>query len=105
MTDLATTIPAGIDTALPAQVAPVLGITPAGLAQMRYKGNGPKFIKSGHRVLYRWSDIRDYLDANTLQRTDDRRGLPLPRSVPKSPPPKGPPKTRNSLPQPDPARH
>ena len=42
MTDLATTIPAGIDTALPAQVAPVLGTTPAGLAQMRYKGNGPK---------------------------------------------------------------
>jgi hypothetical protein len=28
------------------------------------------------RVLYRWSDIRDYLDANTCQRTDDPRGVP-----------------------------
>ena len=73
VTDLATTIPAGIDTALPAQVAPVLGTTPAGLAQMRYKGTGPKFIKSGHRVLYRWSDIRAYLDANTVTRSGDPR--------------------------------
>jgi hypothetical protein len=67
--------PAEIDTATPAQVAPVLDTTLAGLAQMRYRGTGPRFIKAGKKVLYRWSDIRAYLDANTCQRTDDPRGV------------------------------
>lgn len=67
--------PAQIDTATPAQVAPVLDTSEAGLAQMRYRGTGPKFIKRGRRVLYRWSDITAYLDANTCQRTDDPRGV------------------------------
>jgi hypothetical protein len=67
-------IPVDIDTALPKQVAPVLGTTEAGLAQMRFRGTGPKFVKVGKKVLYRWSDIRAYLEANTLQRTDDPRG-------------------------------
>lgn len=67
-------IPADIDTALPRQVAQVLGTTEDGLAQMRYRGTGPKFCKVGRKVMYRWSDIRAYLEANTLQRTDDPRG-------------------------------
>lgn len=68
-------IPADIDTALPQQVAQVLGTTEAGLAQMRYRGTGPKFCRvGGRKVIYRWSDVRAYLDANTLQRTDDPRG-------------------------------
>jgi hypothetical protein len=66
--------PTDIDTALPSQVAPVLGTSTAGLAQMRYRGTGPKFCKVGSKVVYRWSDIRRYLDANTLQRTDETRG-------------------------------
>lgn len=68
-------IPVDIDTATPAQVAPVLDTTEAGLAQMRYRGTGPKFVKRGSRVLYRWSDVRKYLEANTIQRTDDRHGV------------------------------
>jgi hypothetical protein len=75
-TDMADT-PAPIDTATPAQVAQVLDTTEAGLAQMRYRGSGPKFIKSGRRVLYRWSDVSAYLDANTCQRTDDARAVAL----------------------------
>ncbi|MDT5372176.1 MAG: hypothetical protein QOC62_6607 [Mycobacterium sp.] len=67
-------IPADIDTAPPGQVAPVLNTTEAGLAQMRYRGTGPRFVKVGRKVVYRWSDVRDYLSANTLQRTDDPRG-------------------------------
>lgn len=68
-------IPTDIDTALPREVAPVLGTTEAGLAQMRYRGTGPKFCRvGGRKVLYRWSDIRDYLNANTIQRTDEPRG-------------------------------
>lgn len=67
------TIPVDLDIALPRQVAELLDTTPDGLAQMRYRGTGPKFIKRGRRVLYRWSDVRNYLNANTIQRTDDRR--------------------------------
>ena len=59
-------IPAALDTALPSQVAEVLITTPAGLAEMRYRRKGPKYIKRGSRVLYRWSDVREYLDANTV---------------------------------------
>jgi hypothetical protein len=63
------------DTASPREVASALYTTEAGLAQMRYRGTGPKFVKVGHRVLYRWSDVHDYLERNTLQRTDDPRGV------------------------------
>ena len=67
---------AGVDTALPRQVADALGTTEAGLAQMRYRGTGPRYIKvGGRRVLYRWSDVREYLDSNVMQRTDDPRGM------------------------------
>lgn len=71
MTDLQSTIPDGLDTAAATQVAAVLGTTEAGLAQMRYRGTGPRFIKRGRRVLYRWSDVRAFLDENTVTRTDD----------------------------------
>jgi len=58
------------DTANPKQVAAYLHTTEAGLAQMRHRGTGPKFIKVGPRkVIYRWSDVKAYLDANTSQRT------------------------------------
>jgi hypothetical protein len=63
------------ETATAKEVAAYLHTTEAGLAQLRYRGMGPKFIKIGPRkVIYRWSDIREYLDANTMQRTDDPRG-------------------------------
>lgn len=71
---MATTTPADLDIALPKQVAELFDTTEAGLAQMRYRGTGPRFVKAGKKVLYRWSDVRAYLDANTVQRTDDPRG-------------------------------
>lgn len=61
--------------ATPEQVAEALHTTTARLAQDRYRGTGPRFIKHGRRVLYRWADVRAYLDANTVQRTDDARGV------------------------------
>ena len=67
-------IPADIDIALPEQVATVTDTSLAGLAQMRYRGTGPKFVKASKKVLYRWSDVPPYLEANTCQRTDDPRG-------------------------------
>lgn len=58
------------DTATPPQVAESLHITTQSLAQMRYRGTGPKFIKAGPRkVLYRWSDVNAWLDANVHDQT------------------------------------
>ena len=57
------------------QVAEILHTSEAGLAQMRYRGIGPKFVKSGPRkVIYTMASVQAYIDANTLQRTDDPRG-------------------------------
>ena len=51
-----------------------MGITPGAAAQQRYKGTGPKFIRVGSRIYYDPADVFAYLDANKLQRTDDRPG-------------------------------
>lgn len=63
------------ETATPREVAQYLHTSEAGLAQMRYRGVGPKFIRvAARKVIYRWSDVYAYLDANTCQRTDDPKG-------------------------------
>jgi hypothetical protein len=63
---------AGLDTATPAEVAIAIKTSVAGLAQMRYRKTGPKYIRvSSRKVIYRWSDVRAYLDANTCQRADE----------------------------------
>jgi hypothetical protein len=68
-------LPPGLpELATPAQVAKYLHTTVNSLAQMRYLGSGPKFTKVGHRVLYRWTDVLEWLQHNTIQRTDDPRG-------------------------------
>ncbi|MFC7962700.1 helix-turn-helix domain-containing protein [Rhodococcoides kroppenstedtii] len=54
------------------EAAAFLRATPSNLAQMRFQGKGPRFVKHGRKVLYRWSDLEAYLEANTFQRTDDR---------------------------------
>lgn len=53
----------------PPQLAEYLGTTVGNLAQMRYHGNGPAFIKAGRRVLYRETDVQAWLDANTRTQT------------------------------------
>ncbi|MBI3227793.1 MAG: DNA-binding protein [Mycolicibacterium cosmeticum] len=64
------------DTATAKEVAAYLHTSEAGLAQMRYRGIGPKFVKVGPRkIIYRWIDVQNYLDQNTCQRTDDPRGV------------------------------
>lgn len=49
----------------PKDIAEFLGTTPRQLAQYRYHGRGPKFIKLGHHVRYRWADVEAWLDENT----------------------------------------
>jgi predicted DNA-binding transcriptional regulator AlpA len=55
--------------ASPAEVAAVLGISTAQLANFRYLGTGPAFVKVGRRVRYRWSDLAAYVEAQTRQQT------------------------------------
>lgn len=55
-------------------MAKYLHTTVDALAQKRHLGNGPKFIKMGRKVLYRWSDVLERLDQNTIRRTDDLHG-------------------------------
>ncbi|MCB0925143.1 MAG: helix-turn-helix domain-containing protein [Mycobacterium sp.] len=64
-----------LETLTAKQVAEILHTSEAGLAQMRYRGIGPKFIKAGPRkVIYTRRHVEEYLAANTCQRTDDPRG-------------------------------
>lgn len=47
-----------------AELAEYLATTPASVAQMRYRGTGPTFIKAGpYLVRYRWDDVQEWLDA------------------------------------------
>ena len=53
------------------EVAEFLHVSVGQLANLRWHGNGPPFVKLGKCVLYRWADVYAYLDANTMQRTGD----------------------------------
>lgn len=57
--------------ATPSEVAQYLRTSEQCLATMRYRGSGPRFVKLGRRVMYRWVDVQAWLDANTKTRTDD----------------------------------
>jgi hypothetical protein len=55
---------------LPALVTPpglarLMRTTTHCLAQDRYLGRGVPYVRAGRRILYRASDIREYLDRNT----------------------------------------
>lgn len=57
--------------AAPAPVAEYMGITTGALAQMRYRGAGPQFVKLGNRtVRYRWEDVDAWIEANILTQSD-----------------------------------
>lgn len=59
----------------PLQAAQQLGTTPGALAQLRYTGRGPAFVKLSPRsVRYRQRDLNDFVEAAVCTRTDDRPG-------------------------------
>ncbi|MGP5014176.1 helix-turn-helix transcriptional regulator [Glutamicibacter ardleyensis] len=66
-------IPTDIEPArlfTPAQLGERFGMTTGALAQMRYKGNGPKFIKlGGKQIRYSESSIQAWLEQQTRERT------------------------------------
>lgn len=51
------------------ELAEKLHKTAAALAQWRYKGTGPKFIKIGGTVQYRASDVETWLNEQTRTQT------------------------------------
>lgn len=57
----------------PIALAEYLGTTTGALAQMRYRGIGPRFIKLGAKaVRYSMTDVNAWLVANTMQCTSER---------------------------------
>jgi excisionase family DNA binding protein len=48
--------------ARPAEVAEYLQKPDRTLEQWRYRGVGPRFIKVGRDVRYRWADVEAWLD-------------------------------------------
>jgi hypothetical protein len=55
----------------PAEVAAYLGTTANALAQLRWQGIGPAYVKlSPRRIRYRMSAVESYLQAQTRTRTD-----------------------------------
>ncbi|MCK2035676.1 helix-turn-helix domain-containing protein [Microbacterium sp. SSW1-49] len=53
----------------PATLAALLGRSVPALAQMRYRGTGPRFIRAGGRIRYRRSDVNAWLEAGERDAT------------------------------------
>lgn len=54
------------------QAAELLGTSVAVLGNLRYRGGGPVFAKVGARVIYKRSDIAEWIDANRYSRTGQK---------------------------------
>jgi len=46
-------------------------MTESALAQERWRGSGPPYVKLGRRVLYRAGDLAAYIAANTVTPQND----------------------------------
>ncbi|WP_409141917.1 helix-turn-helix transcriptional regulator [Cellulosimicrobium sp. RS] len=55
------------------ELAVELGTSPQALADHRYRGTGPAFVKFGRKVRYRRQDVEAFLEANVYERTDRKR--------------------------------
>ncbi len=53
----------------PEDLAELLSVTTGQLAQMRYLGTGPEYVKVGTRVRYALSDVRAWLNQQRRART------------------------------------
>jgi predicted DNA-binding transcriptional regulator AlpA len=57
------------------ELSDFLGSTPGTLAQWRFHGKGPRFVKIGRNVRYRASDVNAWLDAQTREQTGERASV------------------------------
>lgn len=61
------------DMITPKQLGERWGKSEPALAQMRYLGTGPKFVRvSARTIRYRLADVEEYERAQTFQRTDTK---------------------------------
>lgn len=51
--------------------ARVVGLSESTLAKLRLNGNGPAYCKLGRRVVYRPSDLEQWLQSRTTSDTSD----------------------------------
>lgn len=58
------------------RLAEYLEVTPQALANMRMHGTGPKYIKVGRGIRYRWVDVETWMHENTHQSTDEHTDQP-----------------------------
>lgn len=52
-------------------VSEMLCVSAATLRKWRWEGKGPKFVKIGRKVVYRQSDIDDYVQSQIRSSTSD----------------------------------
>jgi hypothetical protein len=64
------TIPTPSPLATPREAATFLRTSPSALSQMRYRGEGPTYVRTGRRILYRLSDLQAYVEGNTVCAAD-----------------------------------
>jgi len=60
-------------TISPEEAAERLGVRPSTLANWRYRGGGPPYIKVGGRVRYRLAELGDWLDGQARLSTSDSK--------------------------------
>jgi predicted DNA-binding transcriptional regulator AlpA len=61
----------------PRQVADLLGVTVQRLANWRYRGRGPNYIKLGYRsIRYQRADVEQWLAEHTIRAEDHPKVLP-----------------------------
>ena len=53
------------------EAADYIRLSPRTLQRHRQQGTGPLFTKAGHRVLYRQSDLDDWLTGNVFRSTSE----------------------------------
>jgi excisionase family DNA binding protein len=63
----------------PEEAAKRLGVTARTLANWRWQGRGPRFVRVGRKIRFRLSDLAAWLDTQTRASTTDR-GVDSPRS-------------------------
>jgi len=51
------------------ETAKVLRVSNRTLQRYRVSGNGPRFVKLGKRVFYRYADINSYIEARVVEST------------------------------------
>lgn len=57
------------------QTAEKLCVSEMTLRKWRWEGKGPKFVKMGRKVVYRESDLRDYVSSMVRTSTSDMGGM------------------------------